>query len=81
MKKFIARVKWEWCVTACDPALFKVYSENDTWYADTLQELQHIFWNTFHGHDVFHYNKLLTASITDVCSGNTWMVNDWGRKI
>lgn len=79
--RFIAHVIWEWNVTACDPTVFKIYHEEETWYANTLIELQRFFWNRFHGRDIFHYNRLLRATVTDNQTGNTWVVNDWGRKI
>ena len=83
MKRFIARIKYYQNSAALNAELFKKneHDQYTEWEDDSLPELQKGFWHFFHSHDPFWVTILRRAFITDRESGNTWEVNDWGRKV
>lgn len=84
MKRFVASMEYqEECMQTYYTAIDKYtcYKEVE---GNCLKDVQQEFWKIFHP---FKRNPrilsrvLLNATIKDNSSGNTWTVNDWGRKV
>ncbi len=84
MKRFVAYMEYqEEAMQVYYTEIYKV-TRCKTAEGNCLKDVQQEFWKIFHP---FKRDPrilslvLLNATIKDNSSGNTWTVNDWGRKV